>query len=314
MGQDDAGTSAPGARRLTEPPPSESEQERYLAQILEHVSDAVVATDTQGRVTFSNPAAQKLYGIAGEEAEGRQLLELLDLFDAGGSVNVETITRVVAHEGQWHGELNQRSLDGRDLLVEASVSILTDDDGEVLGSVSVLREISGRKAAERQISYQATHDGLTGLLNRTAFLAELDESLSGGRRPTLIFIDLNGFKAINDLHGHDRGDEILRVIGNRLAGGLRPGDAAGRFGGDEFVLMAHGLTERAIADAYLQRIMGLFADPVRCRGGGSHTVGVSVGVAHATLDDDSDALFRRADGAMYEAKRSTEVASAFRTA
>jgi diguanylate cyclase (GGDEF)-like protein/PAS domain S-box-containing protein len=299
---------------VTESPTPSSQQERYLRQILEHVSDAVVATDTQGRVTFSNPAAQKLYGIAGEDADGRALLELLDLFDAGGAVNVEEITRVVAHEGQWQGELTQRALDGRDLLVEASVSILTDDDGTVLGSVSILREISGRRAAERQISYQATHDGLTGLLNRTAFLAKLDVSLASGAHPTLIFLDLNGFKAINDLHGHDRGDEVLRVIGNRLAGGLRPDDAAGRFGGDEFVLMAHGLTDQATANAYLGRIMGLFTEPVRCRGGSSHAIGVSVGVAHSALDDDSDALFRRADGAMYDAKRSTEVTSAYRTA
>ena len=291
-----------------------SQQERYLRRILEHVSDAVVATDVDGRVTFANPAAQRLYGIAGEDAVGRGILELLDMFDTGEHADVDEITRTVAREGRWQGELTQRALDGRDLLVEASVSVLADDDGSVLGSVSVVREISGRKAAERQISFQATHDGLTGLLNRTAFLAGLEASLAAGRRPTLIFLDLNGFKAINDLYGHDRGDEILRVIGSRLAGGLRPGDIAGRFGGDEFVLLAHGLNERGATEAHLERIMGLFTEPVSCRGGTSHAVGVSVGVAHSTDDDDPDGLFRRADSAMYDAKRSTEVASAYRTA
>jgi diguanylate cyclase (GGDEF)-like protein/PAS domain S-box-containing protein len=294
--------------------PGESRFPTELRQILEHVSDAVVATDTRGRVTFANPAAQTLYGIAAADAVGRQLLELLDMFDSGGENDVDEITRIVAHEGQWHGELNQRALDGRVLLVEASVSMLSDDDGAVLGSVGILREISGRKSAERQISYQATHDGLTGLLNRTAFLSELDGSIAAGRTPSLIFLDLNGFKVINDRHGHDRGDEILRVIGHRLAGGLRPGDAAGRFGGDEFVLMAHGLTDPAAAAAYLERIMGFFTDPVRCRGGTPHAVGVSVGVAHSVVDDHSDQLIRRADSAMYEAKRSTEVASAYRSA
>ena len=200
-------------------------EERYLRQLLDHVSDAVVATDTYGRVTFANPVAQNLYGIAEEDAVGRGLLELLDMFDAGGNTDVDEITGVVAREGRWHGELIQRALDGRELVVEASVSMLADDDGAVLGSVSIIREISGRKEAERQISYQATHDGLTGLLNRTAFMRQLQESLTSGRQPTLIFLDLNGFKSINDLHGHDRGDEILRVIGSRLAGGLRPGDS-----------------------------------------------------------------------------------------
>jgi diguanylate cyclase (GGDEF)-like protein/PAS domain S-box-containing protein len=294
--------------------PQYSQEERYLRQLLDHVSDAVVATDTEGRVTFANPAAQKLYGIAAEDAVGRGLLELLELFDAGGQVDIDGITAIVAHEGQWNGELTQRALDGRDLLVEASVSMLADEDGTVLGSVSILREISGRKANERQISYQATHDGLTGLLNRTAFLSELDRSLVSGGGPTLIFLDLNGFKAINDLHGHDRGDEILQVIGSRLAGALRPGDAAGRFGGDEFVLMAHGLEDQESTDSYLERIMFLFTDPVTCRGGTSHAVGVSVGVAHSMSNDHPDELIRRADGAMYDAKRSTEVASAYRTA
>jgi PAS domain S-box-containing protein len=164
-----------------------SQEERYLRRILEHVSDAVVATDTHGRVTFSNPAAQKLYGIAGEDALGRGLLDLLALFDADGHADVDAITSIVASEGAWQGELMQRALDGRDLLVEASVSLLRDDDNTVLGSVSILREISGRRAAERQISYQATHDGLTGLLNRTAFLSELAASLDAGRKPTLVF-------------------------------------------------------------------------------------------------------------------------------
>jgi diguanylate cyclase (GGDEF)-like protein/PAS domain S-box-containing protein len=291
-----------------------SQEERYLRRILEHVSDAVVATDTQGRVTFSNPAAQKLYGIAGEDALGRGLLDLLALFDGGGHADVDEITGIVAREGAWKGELIQRALDGRDLLVEASVSLLRDDDGTVLGSVSILREISGRRAAERQIAYQATHDGLTGLLNRTAFLGELGASLAAGRRPTLVFLDLNGFKSINDLHGHDRGDEILQVIGGRLAGELRTGDAAARFGGDEFVLLAHDLADATTADTYLRRILALFGHPVRCRGGAAHAVGVSVGVAHSTPEDDPDSLVQRADRAMYEAKRSTEVASAYRTA
>ena len=289
-------------------------EERYLRQLLDHVSDAVVATDTYGRVTFANPVAQSLYGIAEEDAVGRGLLELLDMFDAGGNTDVDEITGVVAREGRWHGELIQRALDGRELVVEASVSMLADDDGAVLGSVSIIREISGRKEAERQISYQATHDGLTGLLNRTAFMRQLHESLTSGRQPTLVFLDLNGFKSINDLHGHDRGDEILRVIGSRLAGGLRPGDAAGRFGGDEFVVLAHGLSDEAAAGAFLRRMMSLFTEPIRCGGEVSHSVGVSVGVAHSSPGDDPDELIRRADRAMYDAKRSTEVSSAFRTA
>jgi PAS domain S-box-containing protein len=101
-------------------PASHGQDEQYLREILEHVSDAIIATDTHGRVTYSNPAAQKLYGIAGEEAVGRGLTELLDTFDAGGGSEVDDIARTVTREGHWHGELTQRTLDGRDLLVESS--------------------------------------------------------------------------------------------------------------------------------------------------------------------------------------------------
>src|ERR1700691_3155125 len=109
-----------------------SQEERYLRQLLDHVSDAVVGTDTHGRVTFANPAAQKLYGITEDDAVGRGLLELLDMFDAGGHADVDEITAIVARQGHWNGELVQRALDGRNLLVEASVSMLADDEGTVL--------------------------------------------------------------------------------------------------------------------------------------------------------------------------------------
>src|ERR1700722_18098137 len=104
-----------------------SQEERYLRQLLDHVSDAVVATDTHGRGTFANPAAQKLYGIAEDDAIGGGLLELLDMFDAGGNADVEEITGVVAREGHWHGELIKGALEGRDLLVEASHSFPSKD-------------------------------------------------------------------------------------------------------------------------------------------------------------------------------------------
>lgn len=295
-------------------PGSPSAPEDYFRRILDHVPDAVVTTDPLGRVTFANPAAEALYGIPEEMALGRGLADLLSAFDAGQGIGLDEVTGVVAREGRWHGEIVQRTPDGRDLLVEASVSLLRQEDGAVLGSVSILREVSDRKAAERLISHQASHDGLTGLLNRVAFMAELRSRLASGRPVTLAFLDLNGFKAINDSHGHERGDEILVAVAGRMAGGIRAGDIAGRFGGDEFVLLALGLEEPDAIVGYVDRITALFAEPVRARGGTVHPVGVSMGIAHSRPDDTPDTLLRRADSAMYEAKRSTEVASAYRVA
>jgi diguanylate cyclase (GGDEF)-like protein/PAS domain S-box-containing protein len=293
-------------------PPQRGEQ--YFRKVLQQVSDAVVTTDNHGRVTFANPAAEKLYGIAERDAVGRGLADLLAMFSAEHHGDLDGITAVVARQGRWHGEIAQRSLDGRDLLVEASIALLRDDNGTVMGSVSVVREISARKAAEGQIIYQATHDNLTGLLNRAAFITELRSSLTAERRPALVFLDLNGFKDINDRHGHDRGDEILQLVAGRLADTVRTGDAAGRFGGDEFVLLAHDLHDPGAAARYLDRVTALFAEPVTCRSGQSYPVGASMGVAHYKTGDNPDTLLRRADIAMYEAKRSTVVSSAYRTA
>jgi diguanylate cyclase (GGDEF)-like protein/PAS domain S-box-containing protein len=298
-------------QQLSVPP---SREEQYFRKVLQQVSDAIVTTDNHGRVTYANPAAETLYGIAEQDAVGRSLTDLLAMFTAEHHGNLDAITAVVARQGRWHGEIAQRSLDGRDLLVEASISLLRDDDGTVMGSASVVREISERKAAERQISYQATHDGLTGLLNRAAFMTELRFSLAADRQPALVFLDLNGFKDINDIYGHDRGDEILQAVAGRLSGTVRTGDAAGRFGGDEFVLLAHDLHDPAAATAYLDRVTAVFADPVQCRNGSTYPVGASMGVAHSKHGDNPDSLLRRADIAMYEAKRSTVVASAYRTA
>ncbi len=283
----------------------------YFHRVLERVSDAVVTTDAHGRVAFANPAAERLYGVSEPDAIGRALADLLAGFDAGDDGDLDNVTLLVARDGEWHGEIAQRTLDGRDLVVEASISLLRDDDGRVVGSAAVVRDVSARKAVEQRLAHQASHDSLTGLLNRTAFLFELTNAMEAADGViTVVFADLNGFKQINDLWGHERGDEVLRAVAGRLAGTLRPGDPVGRLGGDEFVVLARGLYPEAVK-SLVDRITGLFVDPVRTRAGTCHQVGLSIGVATARPQDTPDDVLRRADTAMYEAKRSTEVTSAY---
>jgi diguanylate cyclase (GGDEF)-like protein/PAS domain S-box-containing protein len=288
--------------------------EEFFQTVLAHVADAVVTTDAYGRVTFANPAAERLYGMTLRAATGRRLADLHSRFQAASGETLDEITIAVAEHGTWQGEIAQRTPDGPDVLVEASISLLHDHTGTVLGSVSVLREISDRKAAEARTAYQADHDSLTGLLTRRAFMSELQVALDASRRLALVFLDLNAFKTINDLHGHERGDEVLRAVAGRLAGAIRSGDLAGRFGGDEFVILAHDLDDAARTKAFLDGITSLFAAPIRCRGGDTHLVGASIGVARSSPGDNPDGLLRRADTAMYEAKHSTETASAYRLA
>lgn len=292
----------------------QGEGDRYFQQVLDHVLDAVVTTDWHGRITYANPAAEKLYGIPQDEALGRKLPEILSTFDAGPAGGLDDVIAVMVRDGEWRGEIVQRTQSGPDLLVEATVSLLHDDLGEVIGSVSIVREISDRKRAEQMIAHQARHDGLTELLNRRSFMAELTSALADGGQPTLVFLDLNGFKQVNDRCGHERGDEILQSIAGRLSSGVREGDLVGRFGGDEFVLLFRDSNDPVLTVQLLGRVMDLFANPVHCRDGTAHHIGASVGVAATRPGDMADAMIRRADAAMYEAKRTAETSSAYSVA
>ncbi len=283
----------------------------FFRKVLDHVLDAVVTTDWHGRITYVNPAAERLYGIPKTDAVGRKLTEVLSLFDAGPVGGLNDVTAVMVRDGEWRGEISQRTQCGPDLLVEATVSLLTDEAGEGIGSVSIVREISDRKKVERLIAHQARHDGLTDLLNRKTFMSELTSALDSDSSPSLVFLDLNGFKQVNDLHGHERGDEILQAIAGRLLSAVREDDLVGRFGGDEFVLLLRDVVDPAATEKFLERITSLFSGPVRCRDGTVHSIGASVGVAAARPGDTADSMIRRADGAMYEAKRTAEAASAY---
>jgi diguanylate cyclase (GGDEF)-like protein len=163
-----------------------------------------------------------------------------------------------------------------------------------------------RLRAERALSHQATHDPLTGLPNRAEFLTRLTAALSAEagatRPPVLLFCDLDGFKAVNDRFGHVVGDELLHHVGSRLARCLREGDTLARYGGDEFVILCPAAATPAVVDRICQRIEQALSAPFDL-GGEAVTIGVSVGAVTAVPGMDADAIIRRADEAMYLAKR-----------
>ncbi|HEV7897744.1 MAG TPA: GGDEF domain-containing protein, partial [Planosporangium sp.] len=171
-----------------------------------------------------------------------------------------------------------------------------------------------RLRAERALSHQATHDSLTGLPNRAEFLTRLTAALSvepgvepvvepgKGPQPVLLFCDLDGFKAVNDRLGHVVGDQLLRQVGQRLAGCLREGDTLARYGGDEFVILCPATAAPLVVDRICQRIEQALSAPFDL-GGEPVRIGVSVGAVTAAPGMDADAIIRRADEAMYVAKR-----------
>ncbi|GAA2482974.1 hypothetical protein Ahu01nite_071460 [Winogradskya humida] len=165
--------------------------------------------------------------------------------------------------------------------------------------------VRGQEDIRAVLAHQNRHDQLTGLANRQALRTALETSLSGAHAygPVIFYLDLNGFKQINDRHGHAAGDFVLIEFAQRLRASLRPGDVAARFGGDEFVVLACDVKTPADAHAIATRLRNLVTDPV-CRAGDSYPLGVSIGVAAAGdfPTPDTDTLLAAADASMYTEK------------
>ena len=196
--------------------------------------------------------------------------------------------------------------DGRPVwgLVSASW-VLSDDDGD--GQlVGLVEDVTARKQAEETLTQQALHDPLTGLPNRTLLLDRLTHALSATERSGggigVLYLDLDGFKAVNDSAGHAAGDELLRQVARRLTNTVRPGDTVARLGGDEFVVFCSDTEERRNLRAVAERVVQVLRRPFFLKDG-SHSVSVSVGLALSGSGSTPAQLLQDADAAMYIAKR-----------
>jgi diguanylate cyclase (GGDEF)-like protein/PAS domain S-box-containing protein len=197
--------------------------------------------------------------------------------------------------------------DGDLVWAQLSLTLVRDDGGDPAYFISQIEDITERRAATDGLAHQAHHDSLTGLLNRHATLRRVEQALArrhvGG--VAVLFVDLDGFKQVNDTYGHAVGDHVLRTVASRASASLRPTDAAGRLGGDEFVVVLEGADEdraRTVAD----RLARSVARPICLPASWTDWVQVdaSIGVAVATSDDgDAADLVARADRAMYARKR-----------
>ncbi len=199
-----------------------------------------------------------------------------------------------------------RHQDGHDVWMLARGRAVRDARGEPVRIAGSLTDVSARKVLEERLRHEARHDPLTGLANRRRLLETIEDrrrqSQRTGRGFSIALLDLDGFKAVNDGHGHEAGDEVLVAVGDRLATSVRPSDVAARLGGDEFaVVIADADSEATVADV-VERLDRALAVPHRV-GGRDRSVGASIGVAVTTRGASSAAeLLRAADACMYEAK------------
>jgi diguanylate cyclase (GGDEF)-like protein/PAS domain S-box-containing protein len=280
------------------------------AGALDLIPDATLTIDASGNLTFLNRAAEELTGWSCDSARGRPIGEVLPFEGEPGGHAAESpvaeCLRSGVSSGGWEARLAQPGAEDR--LLDVSVSPMRDRSGRVSGALVIARDVTQARHLARQLSHQATHDPLTGLVNRGEFERRLVRVVASAAEEhtehALGFLDLDGFKRVNDACGHLAGDELLRQVSGLMRERMRSGDTLGRLGGDEFgMLLEHCRLREAghIADAIRR---GVGSHRFVC-GGRTHTVGASIGVVpiRSTAAHPA-ALLAAADAACYRAKRS----------
>jgi diguanylate cyclase (GGDEF)-like protein/PAS domain S-box-containing protein len=284
--------------------------EKERAQVtLNSIGDAVVCTDISGDITFLNPVAEAMTGWSFAEAVGRPMVEVFRTLSATSTEPTETTAEVAI--------LQIRSVhlppsavlirrDGLEIPIEDTIAAIHDRQGQAIGAVIVFRDVSVARAMAQQITHSAEHDFLTGLPNRMLLNDRISQAIASARRHTkqvaVLFLDLDGFKHINDSLGHPIGDKLLQSVATRLAAFVRGADTVSRQGGDEFVVLLPDLKHPEDAAVMAGRILRDVAKPHLIDQYELH-VTTSIGVS-VFPDDGADAetLIKNADTAMYQAK------------
>jgi diguanylate cyclase (GGDEF)-like protein/PAS domain S-box-containing protein len=292
------------------PPPAPPPMQVFAMQSL---GEAIVTTDLEGNLVYLNPAAEKLLATPRSQAIGRPLEEVVGLMDqndrkllsdpvkeaiGGGNGNAHNLSRRAVLLGKASGE---------ERAIELAASPLRDHNGELVGAVVLMHDITELRGQHRQMSYQATHDALTGLVNRREFERRLSESADIARRGEashmLCYLDLDRFKIVNDTSGHLAGDSMLREVAKLLREALRDSDTIARLGGDEFGMLLVGCPldkARQIADDVCRSIANyrfVWHDRV-------FNIGVSIGLIEIGREAGSvEQLLAAADSACYVAKK-----------
>ncbi|MEW9900819.1 EAL domain-containing protein [Chitinivorax sp. PXF-14] len=271
---------------------------RLMAHAFSSTREAMVIAASDWCIVEANAAFAGLIGRPISQLEGEHVR--LDRFLPLGEFG----TRLAQQTG-WAGETRLTNARGEQIPVEVAVSPFRQSDSAPPQLIVTIRDVTERKVAARQLERLAKVDVLTQLPNRASFQQSLEQRLAQADEQTpfaLLFLDLDGFKEVNDSFGHDAGDDILRQVSWKLLAALQPEDLLARWGGDEFVVMLAPGSDAALAIAAARRIIDTMTIPVKL-GHNQLRVATSIGIATAPADGkDANTLLRRADSAMYAAK------------
>jgi diguanylate cyclase (GGDEF)-like protein/PAS domain S-box-containing protein len=284
--------------------------ETERAQVtLNSIGEAVICTDVGGNVTFLNPVAEKLTGWSLQDAAGRPMADVFQILDSTSRETTPNLTEMAVDQNQVVHLLSNCVLirrDGHEVPIEDCVAPIHDLEGKVAGAVIVFRDVSAARAMSAHIAHTAQHDFLTGLPNRMLLNDRVGQAIAAAQRHekqvAVLFLDLDGFKHINDSLGHPTGDRLLQSIAWRLVECVRGADTVSRQGGDEFVVLLSELEQPEDAAHTARRMLQVVAEAHSIDQHDLH-VTTSIGVSVYPDDGlDAETLIKNADTAMYQAK------------
>lgn len=272
-----------------------------LAEVLDLMPDAVCFVDAEGRFLYASASFERIFGYTPAEALGRRIFDLVHPDDRAATLH--QAEQVMDGTPQRHFRNRYVHKDGHSVDIQWSARWLP----EYGVRIGVAHEVTELRRAEREIEHRASHDALTGLPNRHRLQCELQYAIAHaaqtGEGLAVLYMDLDGFKEVNDRGGHDAGDRVLREVAQRLLQGLRPGDLVARVGGDEFVALLPGCRNVEAARTIADSLRACLSPPYTLPDG-LFRMDASVGIACFPADGgDPDALLSHADHAMYAAKR-----------
>lgn len=279
---------------------------RITASVFDTSHEAILITDAGNNIVDVNPAFLQITGYGREEVLGRNPR----LLNSGrqDSDFYAAMWQSLTQEKAWRGEIWNRRKSGEIYAEILSISVITDADGRVQRYVGVFSDISHLKEHEAELSRIAHYDALTGIPNRVLLADRMKQAIAQSTRDqkmvAVCYLDLDGFKHINDSMGHDAGDQVLVETAKRIRKTIRGGDSVARLGGDEFVVVLLDLEKGEECVATLDRLLAAISEPMQVKGS-PVTLSTSIGVSLYPLDDENpDTLLRHADQAMYVAKQS----------
>jgi diguanylate cyclase (GGDEF)-like protein/PAS domain S-box-containing protein len=280
-------------------------QQRLAAQMFDNSKEAMVITDRNNLIVSVNRAFSALTGYSSQEAIG-QNPRILQSGKHDESFYRDMWRSILEH-GFWRGDIWDRRKDGTFYPKFLAISAIRENDEEISHFSAIFYDVSERKKLEERMETLAHYDALTGLPNRMLLQDRLEQAIAYAARLqqhfALLFIDLDGFKPVNDNYNHQVGDEVLKLVGQRIGAALRAIDTAARLGGDEFVVILTDIRDIDSTNSVAEKLVSALSEPYIV---GEYTISISASIGASIYPNDektAQELLRSADEAMYQAKR-----------